>query len=436
MIRQVLIDRQFNRKKLLSLLNRQVLGDEEKLKVVRSILKQVSEEGDKALLRILKEVEGQDFSAEDLAVDPRTVKNSIGKIDSSLYRSLKLAANRIRAYHIRQVPKGWFLKEKGLTSGFIVRPLDRVGIYVPGGGASYPSTLLMNAIPAQIAGVKEIIICTPADLEGKVSNAVLSAASILNIRKVFKVGGAQAIAAMAFGTETIPKVDKVTGPGNIYVTLAKKEVTGIVGIDMLAGPSEVLIVADEFANPQIVAADMLAQSEHGSDAMAILLTDSQKLATGVQKELDAQLKRLSREAARKSLANFGLILMISNLLTDKAIETINNIAAEHLLIYTKRPKSLLPKIKTAGAIFIGQNSAVALGDYAAGPNHTLPTMGNATFSSPLSVEDFVKKSNYLEVEEEGLRKLAGTVETIAKAEGLEAHAYSVELRRKLIDDEN
>lgn len=428
MIKTVTITENFNRPKLLSLLNRRVLEDEAKLKIVRSILKQVAEEGDKALFRILKEVEGQDFDSGTLKVDKRTIKNSIGKIDAGLLRSLKEAAKRIRKYHSRQVPKSWFIKEKGITSGLLIRPLQRAGIYVPGGNASYPSTLLMNAIPAQLAGVEEIIICTPANLEGEVNPAVLAAASILGIDNVFKIGGAQAVAAMAFGTDSVPKVDKITGPGNIFVTLAKKEISAFCGIDMLAGPSEVLVVADESAEPEIIAADMLAQAEHGSDAMAILLTDSKELAKNVDNALTSQLKRLPKDKAKQSLVSFGLVLIAKSINT--IVEVTNLIAAEHLLLYNRRAKSILPRIKNAGAIFIGRNSAVALGDYAAGPNHTLPTMGNATFASPLSVEDFVKKSSYLEVDNSGLDKLAPTVETISKAEGLEAHAYSVQVRRK------
>ena len=428
MIKQINVSKQFNKDELLSLLNRSVLDDEAKLKVVRSILKRIASDGDKALLNILKEVEGQDLTAATLAVEPRTIKNSIGKIDTALLRSLKVAAKRIRSYHSNQLSKSWYLKEKGITTGLIIRPLERVGIYVPGGGASYPSTLLMNAIPAQLAGVKDIIVCTPAGSDGNVSNDVLAAASLLGLTKIFKIGGAQAVAAMAYGTKTIPKVDKITGPGNIYVTLAKKEVTGVVGIDMLAGPSEVLIVADESAEAKIVAADMLAQAEHGRDSMAILLTDSDKLISEVRAELEQQLKRLSGDNARKSLAGCGLILKTNSVLL--AADIINMIGAEHLLIYTKRPKAILPKVTTAGAIFVGRNSAISLGDYAAGPNHTLPTMGNAAFSSALSVDDFLKKSSYLEVDEKGLQQLAPTVETLAKAEGLEAHAYSVEVRRK------
>jgi len=427
-VRQVTLKKPFNKGELLSLLNRGAIGDEAKVKVVRSILKRIAEGGDKALLKILKEVEDHDFTAATLAVDPRIIKNSIGKIDRDLLRSLKVAISRIRNYHSKQITKSWYIKEKGITTGLIVRPLERVGIYVPGGGANYPSSLLMNAIPAGIAGVKDIIVCTPANSEGNVSNAVLAAASLLGIKKIFKVGGAQAIAAMAYGTKTIPKVDKITGPGNIYVTLAKKEVAGLVGIDMLAGPSEVLIVADEAAEAKIVAADMLAQAEHGRDSMAILLTDSKKLAAEVQVELKQQLKRLSSDNARCSLANCGLILNVNSVLL--ATDIINTIGAEHLLIYTKRPKAILPKITTAGAIFVGRNSAVALGDYAAGPNHTLPTMGNAAFSSALNVDDFLKKSSYLEVDERGLEQLAPAVEILAKAEGLEAHAYSVEVRRE------
>ncbi len=428
MIRQILLTKQFNRQELLSLLNRGVLDDEAKLKIVRRILRQVRDGGDQALFKVLNEIEGQEFSSRNLKVDERTIKNSIGKIDRPLLRSLKEAAKRIYNFHSQKIPKTWFVEEAGIKSGMIVKPLSRVGIYVPGGRASYPSSLLMNAIPAQIAGVKEIIICTPANIEGQVNTQVLAAASIIGVNKIYKMGGAQAVAAMAYGTQTVPKVDKITGPGNIYVTLAKKEVSGFVGIDMLAGPSEVLIVADKDADAKIVAADMLAQSEHGVDAMAILLTDSKDLAKEVQVQVAEQLKRLNKDSAKRSLADFGLILLASSSLM--FAEVINLIGSEHLLLYARRAKSLLGQVQNAGAIFVGRNSAVALGDYGAGPNHTLPTMGNASYASPLSVDDFVKKSSYLEVDSKGLEKLAPTVETIAKAEGLEAHAYSVEVRRE------
>ncbi len=430
-IRQISLANNFDKEKLLSILNRNALEDEAKLKQVHSILKQIRTQGDKALFEILKQIEGQDFTAENLSVEARDIKNSVGRIDKDLYKSLQVAAQKIKKYHQNQTVKSWFVKEKGIKSGMIVRPLERVGIYVPGGEATYPSTLLMNAIPAQIAGVEDIMVCTPANAEGKVNDVILATANILNIKKVYKIGGAQAIGAMAYGTETISKVDKISGPGNIYVTLAKKEVFGTVGIDMLAGPSEVVILADDEANPEIVASDMLAQAEHGSDAMAILITDSKELSKKVRTDLETRLKIISRDNAQKSLADFGLIIDVSDI--NVGLDVLNAIGAEHLVLYTSNYTDILPKVKTAGAIFAGKNSAVALGDYAVGPNHTLPTMGNAAFSSPLSVDDFLKKSSFLEVDEEGLEELASTVETIARAEGLDAHANSVEIRRKSND---
>ena len=417
---------------ILDSLNRSYLeAEDNKLTQVRIIIKRIIEDKDAALLDILKQIEGQDFSADDIEVDQKIIESSQGEIEETLLDNLRESAARIREYHNQQTFEDWFIEKDGIKSGLITRPIEKVGIYVPGGGATYPSSLLMNAIPAQIAGVEEIVICTPANRDGEVDKVVLAAASLLGLKKIYKVGGAQAIAAMAYGTETIPKVDKITGPGNIYVTLAKKEVNGVVGIDMLAGPSEVLVLADKKANPSIVAADLLAQAEHGPDSMAIFVTDSKELADQVEKEVGLQLSPESKDTARRSLDKFGLTVAVDDI--SVGVEVVNIIAPEHLLIYTENSDALADDVKSAGAIFVGENTAVALGDYAAGPNHTLPTMGNAAFSAPLGVADFVKKTSYLRVDKVGLENLGPAVERIAEAEGLKAHAESVRLRRKLND---
>ena len=414
--------------KIRARLNRLYLeADDNTLNQVRKIIKRIIKDKDAALLDILKQIEGQEFIASELAVSQEMIESSQSQIEEDLLNSLREAAQRIRDYHKEQIPREWFIEKDGIKSGLIVRPIEKVGIYVPGGGASYPSSLLMNAIPAQIAGVKEIVICTPASSDGEVDKVVLAAASLLGLKKIYKVGGAQAVAAMAYGTETIDKVDKITGPGNIYVTLAKKEVNGAVGIDMLAGPSEVLILADKKAKPEIVAADLLAQAEHGSDSMSILVTDSEELVDRVEKEINSLLSSESGDKARRSWDKFGLIVKVDDI--SMGVEVLNIIAPEHVLIYAENSEGLVGDVKSAGAIFVGENSAVALGDYAAGPNHTLPTMGNAAFSAPLGVEDFVKKSSYLRVSKAGLEKIGPMTEQIAEAEGLQAHANSVRMRR-------
>ena len=342
-------------------------------------------------------------------------------------KALKVSAKRIRAFHEKQKDESWFYSEEGSVVGQIIRPLERVGIYIPGGRASYPSTVLMNVIPAQVAGVKEIAICVPCP-GGEVNPHVMAAIELLNVREVYSIGGAQAIGAMAYGTRTIRKVDKIAGPGNIYVATAKKMVFGIVDIDMIAGPSEILIIADSSANAGFVAADLLSQAEHDEFASSVLITNSVRLADAVRKELLLRLVAMKRrEIARKSVKEYGSIIVTKSL--KEAAVVSNRIAPEHLEIMTRHPEKILPMIRNAGAIFLGEWTPEALGDYAAGPNHTLPTGGTARFSSPLGVYDFVKRSSLLSFSREGFRKLAKTVETIADAEGLEAHGNTIRVRK-------
>jgi histidinol dehydrogenase len=313
----------------------------------------------------------------------------------------------------------------------LIRPIERIGVYIPGGKASYPSTVLMNVIPAQVAGVKEIALCVPTP-RGEINPYVMAAIKLLGIKEVYRVGGAQAIGAMAYGTKTIKKVDKIVGPGNIYVATAKKMVFGIVDIDMIAGPSEILIIADDSANPAFVAADLLGQAEHDEFASSILITDSRRVADAVDKEVGRQVGRLKRkEIARKSIDNYGAIIITKDI--KDAAELSNHIAPEHLEVMTEEPMNVLPMIKNAGAIFVGEWTPEALGDYSAGPNHTLPTGGTARFSSPLGVYDFVKRSNLLSFTKNGFSKLAGTVKTIASIEGLDAHENTITIRERVRD---
>jgi histidinol dehydrogenase len=311
----------------------------------------------------------------------------------------------------------------------VIRPIERVGVYIPGGKASYPSTVLMNVIPAQVAGVKEIALCVPTP-KGEINPYVMAAIQLLGVKEVYRIGGAQAIGALAYGTKTIRKVDKIAGPGNIYVATAKKIVFGEVDIDMIAGPSEILIIADDSADPMIVAADLLSQAEHDEYASSILITDTQRFANSVQKEIEIQLGKLKRrDIARGSIDNYGAIIITKDM--RNAAELSNSVAPEHLEIMTKNPEKILPMIKNAGAIFLGKWTPEALGDYAAGPNHILPTGGTARFSSPLGVYDFVKRSSLLSFTREGFQKLAGTVKTIAEAEGLEGHGNTIRVRSRL-----
>lgn len=393
-------------------------------KAVRKILNDVLKRGDKALF---KYNEIFDKHKLPLKISLDEIKENSRKVSEDVINALKFAAKRIRKFHLRQIEKSWQYKEGDITLGQIIRPLERVGAYVPGGKAVYPSTVLMNIIPAQVAGVKEIAVCVPTP-NGEINPVLCAALNILDIKEVYRVGGAQAIAALAYGTETIKKVDKIIGPGNIYVAVAKKLVFGEVDIDMIAGPSEILIIADESANPAFVAADMLSQAEHDEMACSVLITTSEYLAQSVKKEITKQLKTLPKAfIAKESLKNFGAIIIVSSL--EEACHIANTIAPEHLEVITKNPEELLPLLKNAGAIFLGQWTTEPIGDYVAGPNHTLPTSGTARFFSPLGVYDFIKKSSLIKVGEKGFKKLAPYVEILATLEGLQAHANTVKIRK-------
>jgi histidinol dehydrogenase len=391
---------------------------------VRSILDDVRKHGDRAVIKYAKTFDS--LKTYRFSLRPDEISRHAESADPKVVKALKVSAKRIRAFHAKQKEESWFYSEKDAILGQIIRPLERVGIYIPGGKASYPSTVLMNVIPAQVAGVKEIALCVPCP-GGEINPHVMAAIKLLNVREVYRIGGAQAIGAMAYGTKTIKKVDKITGPGNIYVATAKKMVFGVVDIDMIAGPSEILIIADSSANPAFVAADLLSQAEHDEFASSILITDSGPLADAVRKGLLMRLASLKRkEIAGKSVTEYGAIIVTKSLRDAAAIA--NRIAPEHLEIMTRQPEKILPMIRNAGAIFLGEWTPEALGDYAAGPNHTLPTGGTARFSSPLGVYDFVKRSSLLSFSRDGFKKLAKTVATIADAEGLEAHGNTIRVR--------
>lgn len=398
--------------------------------VVAGILADVKENGDAALLRYSEKFDGA--SAADgftLEVSEAEFEAAFEAVGPKLVGVMERAAANIRAFHEKQVRNSFIVNtddRPGVLMGQKVVPLDKAGLYVPGGTAAYPSSVLMNAIPAKIAGVKEIVMVTPSK-GGTVNPVILAAARIAGVTRIFKVGGAQAIAALAFGTETIPRVDKITGPGNAYVAEAKKQVFGQVAIDMIAGPSEILVVADGTCNPEYVAADMLSQAEHDKMASAVLVTDSQTLAEAVSAELERQLSLLPREEiARASIDDYGKIIVADDL--HVAIEIANEIAPEHLELCVDNPFDYLDEIRHAGSVFLGKNCPEALGDYFAGPNHTLPTSGTARFSSPLSVDDFVKKYQYSYYTLDALKQVAEDVAAFAESEGLSAHARSVTVR--------
>ncbi|MFA4918371.1 MAG: histidinol dehydrogenase [Thermodesulfovibrionales bacterium] len=394
---------------------------------VDAILGDVKINGDGAVLKYTKAFDR--LNTKRLRILPKEISKYAATADKEVLKALKIAAKRIKAFHEKQKEKSWSFYENGALLGQVIRPIERVGVYVPGGKASYPSTVLMNVIPAQVAGVKEIAVCVPAP-GGEINANVMAAISLLGIKEVYRIGGAQAIAAMAYGTKTVRKVDKIVGPGNIYVATAKKKVFGFVDIDMIAGPSEILIIADNSANPVFAAADLLSQAEHDELASSVLITDSKILADAVEKELQSRLDMLKRkEIALKSIENYGAIIITKDIKT--AVRISNDIAPEHLEVMTKNPDKLLPIIKNAGAIFLGEWTPEALGDYAAGPNHTLPTGSTARFSSPLGVYDFIKRSSLLSFTEKGFRRLAKTVRTIADAEGLEAHGNTIRVREKI-----
>ena len=397
---------------------------------VREILERVKEQGDAALFAYTKKFDGFDLNEGNIQVTAEEIEAAYAQIDEKLLAVIRKSLASIRDFHEKQKKNSWFTTtEKGTFLGQKIIPMRRAGVYVPGGKAVYPSSVLMNVVPAKVAGVEEIIMTTPCNAEGALNPAVLVAAKEAGVDRIFRVGGAQAIAALAYGTESIPKADKIVGPGNIYVALAKKAVFGNVSIDSIAGPSEILVIADESANAKYVAADLLSQAEHDQMASAILITTSEKMALDVQKEIDAFLKVLPRtEIIQASLDQFGYILIAPDL--EQAIETANMIASEHLEILTKNPLEVMTKIRNAGAIFLGEYSSEPLGDYYAGPNHILPTNGTAKFFSPLCVDDFVKRSSIVYYSREALEEVHRDIEQFAVSEGLYAHANSIAVRFK------
>ena len=397
-------------------------------KTVGDILDKVKTQGDKALFEFTKKFDKFDLNADNIRVTEQEIRKAYDSFDRELLEIIRTSKENIRKFHQRQLQNSWFTSEAdGTFLGQKVTPIQKAGVYVPGGKAAYPSSVLMNIIPAKVAGVEKIVMTTPCSSEGVVNPAVLVAANEAGADEIYKVGGAQAIGALAFGTESIPKVDKIVGPGNIYVALAKKAVYGHVNIDSVAGPSEILIIADKTANPRYVAADLLSQAEHDELASAILITTDSELARQVSEQVDIFTNQLERkEIIQKSLNNFGYILIAEDL--DEAIETANAIASEHLEIVTENPFEVMTKIRNAGAIFLGENSCESLGDYYAGPNHVLPTNGTARFFSPLSVDDFIKKSSVIYYSRNALQSAYKNVEKFAKAERLTAHANAVTVR--------
>lgn len=395
-------------------------------KKVKAIIEDVKKNGDKALIKYNKEFDNAD--TKKLEVSKREIDLAYNKIDGKLKKTLNLAYKNIEKFHRRQIRNGFIINEgNGIVIGEIIKPIEKVGVYIPGGTAIYPSTVLMNVIPAKVAKVPEIVLVSPPNKNGKINDIILAAAKVSGVDRVFKIGGAQAIAALSYGTESVPKVYKIAGPGNIYVATAKRLVYGEISIDMFAGPSEVLIIADDNANPVHIAADMLAQAEHDRLASSILITVSEDIANKVNEELYKQLQKLTRkEIAEESIKNNGKIIITKNL--NDAVFISNEMAPEHLEINIKEPFSILSKIKNAGSIFLGENTPEALGDYLSGTNHVLPTSGTAKFSSPLSVDDFVKKSYVTYYTKEALHKVKDSIINFAENEKLEAHANSVRLR--------
>ena len=395
---------------------------------VSQILEDVRLKKDQALFEYTRKFDGVELAKDTICVAEKEIKEAYGNVDSHLIDVIRKSLKNIREYHEKQVRYSWFdSKPDGTLLGQKITPLSCVGVYVPGGKAAYPSSVLMNIIPAKVAGVEKIIMVTPPGKDGKVYPVTLVAAKEAGVDEVYKVGGAQAIGALAYGTESIPKVDKIVGPGNIFVALAKKAVYGHVSIDSVAGPSEILVLADETANPVYVAADLLSQAEHDEMASAILITTSQKLAEEVSKETDRFIKELSRgEIIQKSLDQYGYILVAESM--EEAIETANEIASEHLEIVTKNPFDTMTRIRNAGAIFLGEYSSEPLGDYFAGPNHILPTNGTARFFSPLNVDDFMKKTSLISYSREALEQAHKEIELFAEQEGLTAHANSIRVR--------
>ena len=418
-----------NTKNILSdLLKRSPNNYDQYAGTVQGILDEIKEKGDEALFAYTEKFDKCKLTKDTIQVTEEEIKAAYEKVDDSLVEVIRKSLVNIREYHEKQKRNSWFdAKPDGTILGQKMTALASVGVYVPGGKAAYPSSVLMNIVPAKVAGVEKIVMVTPPNKEGEVTPATLVAANEAGATHIYKVGGAQAIGALAYGTESIEKVDKIVGPGNIYVALAKKAVYGHVSIDSIAGPSEILVIADETANPRFVAADLLSQAEHDELASAILVTTSEELARKVSDEVDGFLKELSRsEIIRKSLDNYGYILVADTM--DDVIDIANEIASEHLEIQTKNPYDVMTKVRNAGAIFIGEYASEPLGDYFAGPNHVLPTNGTAKFFSPLSVDDFIKKSSIIGYSEEALRDIHKDIEAFAEAEQLTAHANSIKVR--------
>ena len=395
---------------------------------VAEIIGAVREKGDAALFSYTEKFDKCKMDASNIKVTAEEIEEAYGKVDAGLVEVMQKSAENIRAFHRKQLHNSWIdTRMDGSFLGQKITPIQVSGVYVPGGKAAYPSSVLMNVIPAKVAGVERIIMTTPPDMEGKVYAGTLVAADIAGVDEIYKAGGAQAIAAMAFGTESIPKVDKITGPGNIFVALAKKACFGYVSIDSIAGPSEILVIADETARPRYVTADLLSQAEHDELASAILITTSEKLAQEVNREVEKFTQELSRkEIIQKSLDNYGYLLVADTM--EEAIAAANEIASEHVEILTQNPYEIMPKIRNAGALFLGEYSSEPLGDYFAGPNHILPTNGTAKFFSPLNVDDFMKKTSIIAYSEEALRAVHKDIELFAESEGLTAHANSIKVR--------
>lgn len=405
-------------------------GSPEQNNSVQSIVSAVRQEGDAAVLRYSEQFDGVKLEAGSLRVTESEIEAAYGEVEASFLEAIREAAANIRVFHEKQKRNSWIdLQPDGTQLGQIMRPLKRVGVYVPGGKAAYPSSVLMNVIPAQVAGVPEIVMVTPPATGGKqgIDPYILVAAAEAGVKEMYRVGGAQAIAALAYGTDTIAPVDKICGPGNIYVALAKRAVFGAVDIDSIAGPSEIVVLADDTANPAYVAADLLSQAEHDEMASAILITPSQKLAEAVAAEVERQLKELPREAiARSSIDNYGAVLLVDSI--EEGIKVVNGLAPEHLEIMTQDPMQLLGKIENAGAIFLGPYSSEPVGDYFAGPNHIIPTNGTARFSSPVNVDDFMKKSSLIYYSKAALLANGDKIMTLARHEGLEGHARAIDVR--------
>ena len=427
-MRIINLDQSVRKDILTNLLKRNPTQYKEYESVVDDILANVKNNGDSAVFEYTKKFDKFDINSSNIRVTEEEIDEACKGFDPKLYEVMERAARNIRTYHEKQLQNSWIdVKPDGTILGQKVTAIEKVGVYVPGGKAAYPSSTLMNVIPAKVAGCARIVMVTPAGSDGKVTPSTLVAAKIAGVSEIYKVGGAQAIAALAYGTESIPKVDKIVGPGNIFVALAKKSVFGVVSIDSVAGPSEILVLADESANPTYVAADLLSQAEHDEMASAILVTTSRELADKVSKEIDRFTSSLERrEIILKSIENYGYILVAESM--EDAIDTANDIASEHLEIVTKDPYSVMTKIKNAGAIFLGEYSSEPLGDYFAGPNHVLPTNGTAKFFSPLGVDAFIKRSSIISYSREALEPISKDIVTFANAEGLTAHANSIKVR--------